>query len=61
MLSRTNVWVDDSDFSKCFKDFMAIGNFSNEIDDPINERLYILQQFAKRQQKLNNLFPYKVK
>lgn len=56
MLSRTNVWVDDSDFTKCFKDFMAIGNFGNQIDDPINERLYILQQFAKRQQKLNSNF-----
>lgn len=56
MLSRTNVWAEDPDFTKCFKDFMAIGNFGNSIDDPINERLYILQQFAKRQQKLNSNF-----
>lgn len=56
MLSRTNVWVNDETFVKCFKDFMAIDNFDNSVEDPINERLYILQQFAKRQQKLNSNF-----
>jgi len=56
MLSRTNVWANDSNFVKCFKEFMAIGNFENSINDPINERLYLLQQFAKRQQKLNSNF-----
>lgn len=35
---------------------MSIGNFQNSINDPINERLYILQQFAKRQQKLDSNF-----
>ena len=56
MMSRTNVWVNDSDFAKCFKDFMSIGNFNNSIDDQMYERLYILQQFAKRQEKLNSNF-----
>jgi predicted O-methyltransferase YrrM len=55
-MSRTNVWVNDSDFAKCFKDFMSIGNFNNSIDDQMYERLYILQQFAKRQEKLNSNF-----
>jgi len=56
MLSRTNVWANDPDFVKDFKEFMAIDGFGNLIDDPINERLYILQQFAKRQKKLNSNF-----
>lgn len=56
MLSRTNVWANDPDFVKDFKDFMAIDGFGNSVDDPINERLYVLQQFAKRQNKLNSNF-----
>ena len=56
MISRTNVWANDEDFKKCFKEFMAIGNFDNSIQDPINERLYVLQQFAKRQQRLDSNF-----
>jgi hypothetical protein len=56
MLSRTNVWAKDEDFKQCFKEFMSIGKFDNSVEDPINERLYILQQFAKRQKKLNSNF-----
>jgi O-methyltransferase len=56
MLSRTNVWANDPTFVKDFKEFMAIDGFGNSVDDPINERLYILQQFAKRQQKLDSNF-----
>ena len=56
MLSRTSVWVNNENFAKSFKDFMDIEKFENKLDDPINERLYILQQFAKRQRKLNSNF-----
>lgn len=56
MISRTNVWVNNQEFAQTFKDFMDIEKFDNKLDDPINERLYILQQFAKRQEKLNSNF-----
>jgi predicted O-methyltransferase YrrM len=56
MISRTNVWANDEAFKKTFKDFMSIDGFDNSIEDPINERLYLLQQFAKRQTSLDSNF-----
>ena len=56
MISRTDVWAQDADFVSKFKEFMLIEGYDNSVKDPINERLYILRQFAKRQKQLDSNF-----
>ena len=57
MLSRTNVWANDPDFVKDFKEFMAIGGLAYSVQGSV-KNIWLLATLAVILQTIKHISDY---